>query len=286
MNDKENAQSVYGKDWDGLLYETGNKEQIIIVFSGSDGGLSHAGKMARYFYDHDIPALALGYFKTKHTKKILDRISIELIEEAVQYLLGLGYQKIGIEGVSKGAELALAAAIHYPVFFTVIVKTPSWFYSEGLKRGQPTAHSCWTYQHQEISFTPYKIRHFNMPKMLWQAKEFNILPVNTGKKINPQSVIPVEKITAPILMFSTKADTIWPSYESCLKIIERLESRHFSYPYKHITYEHMSHMMLEYCNESVKYFFKSEKENPEACFKEREDMGKEEIEWIKSCKGR
>ncbi len=51
--------------------------------------------------------------------------------------------------------------------------------------------------------------------MIWQAKEYNILPVNTGKNVLSESIIPVEKIQAPILMLSTRVDTIWPSAESC-----------------------------------------------------------------------
>lgn len=281
MNYKEGSRAVAGKDWDGLLYANGNHEKIMIIFSGSDGGLQHAGKSAKYLSDNGIPALALGYFKTKHTKKALDRIPVELMKDAFDYLRGLGYQKIGIEGVSKGAELAFAAAIAYPIFFTVIVKTPSWFYSEGLKSGQPAGHSCWTLKGKEIPFTPYKDRKFHALKMLVKAKEFNILSVNTGKKVTEESVIPVEKIKAPILMFSTKADTVWPSEESCRKIRERLESKHFPYPYKHVSYDHMSHMMLEYCGKEIKYFIKSEKEDPEACYRERKKMGRTQVEWIR-----
>lgn len=280
MNYKEGAKSVYGSGWDGLLYENGDKSKIMILFSGSDGGLQHAGKSAKYLIDNGIPALALGYFKTRHTGKHLDRIPVEVIGDAFQYLKRLGYQNVGIEGVSKGAELAFAAAIRYPEFFTVIVKTPSWFYSEGLVSGQPSGHSCWTFAGEEIPYTPYKIRKFNAMKMMLEAHEFNILPVNTGKDITEESVISIEKIQAPILMFSTKRDTVWPSEESCEKICARLAENHFSYPYKHISYDHMSHMMMEYCGRSVKYFFKSEKEDPEACYRERADMGKNCLDWI------
>lgn len=283
MNFKENSTVVSGSQWDGRLYETGNKEKIMIVFSGSDGGLQHACKAAKYLVDHEIPALALGYFKTKHTGKSLDRIPVELIKGAAGFLRNLGYHRIGIEGVSKGAELAFAAAIAFPDFFTIIVKTPSWFYSEGLVHGQPSGHSCWTLNNSEVPYTAYKERRFHTIKMLWKAKEFNILPVNTGKEVSEASIIPVEKIKAPILMFSTKADTVWPSEESCVRITERLQQNHFQYRYQHISYDHMSHMMLEYCGKEVKYFFKSEKEDSAACYKERDDMGMAAVNWIKEC---
>ena len=282
MNYKVGAKKVFGKNWDGLLYESGNKEKIIIVFTGSDGGLQHAGKSAKYLIDNGIPALALEYFRTKHTKKSIDRIPLELIEDAVQYLKWIGYQHIGIEGLSKGAELAFAAAVQFPVFFTVIVKTPSWFYSEGLVSGQPSGHSCWIYQSKEIPFTPYNKRKFYATRMILKAHEYNILPINTGKKVADESVIPVEKIKAPILMFSTKVDTIWPSEESCEKIMQRLRENEFKYQYKHVSFDHMGHMMMEYCGKEIKYFIKSEKEDPEACYRERAEMGRIAVEWINS----
>ncbi len=121
-----------------------------------------------------------------------------------------------------------------------------------------------------------------MMKMLWKAKEFNILGVNTGKAVLPESIIPVEKIRAPILMFSTSIDTIWPSRESCEKLEERLQNNNFSYPYLHICFDHMSHMMMEYCDPKIKWFIKSERQYPEECAKERKEMGNICINWIKN----
>ena len=274
--------TFYGAGWDGILYpaET-DKEKIMIVFSGSEGGLEHAGKCCRYLQDNGIASFALGYYKTKHSSKKLDQIPVEIFREVTQKLKATGYRKIGVEGFSKGAELALAAAIRYSDISCVIIKTPSWFYSEGLAGGQPSGNSCWAYEGQPLPFTPYKDRKIHMLGMIWKAREYNILSVNTGKNVLPESVIPVEQIHAPILMFSTKVDTIWPSTESCEKICERLKENRFSYPYKHIAFEHMSHMMLEYCGKEIKYFIKSEKKDPNACFAERETMGSECVKWIR-----
>ncbi len=140
--------------------------------------MEHAGKCCRYLQDNGINAFALGYFKTKHASKKLNLIPVE-------------------------------------IFADVIVKTPSWFYSEGLAGGQPSGDCCWSLHGQALPFTPYKERKYNMFGMIWQSKEYNILPVNTGKNVLSESIIPVEKIQAPILMLSTKVDTIWPSAESC-----------------------------------------------------------------------
>lgn len=187
----------------------------------------------------------------------------------------------GSEGVSKGAEYAATAAIQFPELSMVILKTPSWFYSEGMAAGKrPSGTSCWSYQGRELPFTPYKTRRFPIAREILRRREFNILEFNTGKAINPDSIIPVGKTKAPILLFSTKADTIWPSVESGQKIVERLEEHDFPYPYRHICFEYTSHMMLENCGSAIRWFIKSEKQFPEECAKERLMMGKECIRWI------
>lgn len=266
---------------DGVLYPVaGRKDKVFIVLSGSEGGLEHAGKLAKYLQDNGIPALALGYFKTKHSVKNLNKIELENIKAAIDWLTNLGYEKIGIEGCSKGAEYAAAAAVEFHELSCVILKIPSWFYSEGMNGTKPSETSSWSYQEKEIPYTPYKTRKLPVMKEMIKNKEYNILAINTDKKINPASIIPIEKIEAPILMFSTEVDTIWPSRESCEKMEERLNANKFPNPHKHICFEHMSRMMLENCGKLIKWFIKSERQFPEECAKERIVMGQECIKWI------
>ena len=266
---------------DGVLYPVaGRKDKVVITMSGSEGGLEHAGKLAKYLQDNGIPALAFGYFKTKHSVKSLNKIELENIKAAIEWLKKQGYEKIGIEGCSKGAEYAAAAAIAYPELSCVILKIPSWFYGEGMDKTVPSGASSWTCEGKELPFTPYKTRKLPVMKEMMKNREYNIIAINTGKKINPDSIIPIEKIQAPVLMFSTEVDTIWPSKESCEKMEERLNANHFAYPHKHICFKHMSHMMLENCGKGIKYFIKSEKEFPEECARERTIMGQECIKWI------
>jgi len=274
---------VFEKTWDGALYPVfEKKDKVVITMSGSEGGLVYAEKLAHFLQDNDIPALALGIFKTKHSGRNLDRIPLEIIWNAIIWLKQNGYKNIAVEGVSKGAEYALAAAIAFPELSCLIVKTPSWFYSEGLISNRPSGTSCWSYKGKELPFTPYKTRKFNMIKTLWKAKEFNILEVNTGKIVLPDSIIPVEKIKAPILMFSTSVDTVWPSKESCNKIEDRLRENNFSYPYRHVCFDYMSHMMIEYFDPKLRWFMKSERQYSEECAMERMKMGNICVDWIKN----
>lgn len=86
-----------------------------------------------------------------------------------------------------------------------------------MNRTTPSRTCCWSYQGKELPFTPYKTRKLPVMKEMMKHKEYNILAINTGKNVNPASIIPIKKIEAPILMFSTEVDTIWLS---CVELLD------------------------------------------------------------------
>lgn len=95
-------------NWDGIWYPSdGSKEKVMIVVSGSDGGLEHAGKHAHFLADNGVPALAVALFKTRHTGKALSKVPVERIGMVISWLKEKGYQKIGMDGTSKGERVYL-----------------------------------------------------------------------------------------------------------------------------------------------------------------------------------
>jgi dienelactone hydrolase len=274
---------VIKEGFDGVYFPVKKRrDKIIIILSGSEGGLEHAEKMAGYFQMHGIPAIAVGYFKTAGTPKHLKEIPVEYIGKVIQWLKKCGYEKIGIEGFSKGTEYAMACAVAYPEITCVILKTPSWFYSEGLAGHTPAGMGCFAFQGKSLPFTPYKTKNFSIIKHILKVKEYNILPINEGKAVTNESVIPVEKVNGPVLILSTKADTIWPSAESGEKLEERLNQKSFGFPYKHVCFSFMSHVMLENAGSSVRILFRSERHHPQECAEERRIMGQESINWVEN----
>ena len=60
----------------------------------------------------------------------------------------------------------------------------------------------------------------------------------------PAAVIRVEDITGPILLISSKMDTMWPSERAAGKILERLRAHGFPYAYQHLSYDYGSHLFV------------------------------------------
>lgn len=112
----------------------------------------------------------------------------------------------------------------------------------------------------EIRYTFVRIilmkRQIFIMKMIYLRWTFN-----RDKDIISDSIIPIDKMKAPILILSSKHDSVWPSYESSIYIEDRLTEIDFPYEHKHVAYENMSHALLTNLPIIYKMAFKSEREN-------------------------
>ena len=277
--------SVWTEGFEGVLYTgNGRKDKVLIVMSGSNGGMKLTRQAAQFYQQNGFPALALALFKTNQTPKDLSRVPVEYVENAIAWLKKQGYERIGIDGMSKGSEMALIAASMFPALSCVIARVPSYFVSEGLsgsgKNKGPSGTSCWSYRGKELPYAPYRSRSFNLPKMLLKEKELHIISFNRDKDVTPETIIPIERIKAPILLLSSKHDEVWPSFESAELMENKLMEFGFPYPHKHIAFEYISHAMLTELPWVYKMAFKSERQHPKECERDRETLRKELLDWV------
>lgn len=277
--------TVAVEGFEGILFPAeGRKDKVMIVVSGSNGGMRMTKQCAEFYCKNGIPALAVALFKTKGTQKNLDRVPIEYIENAIKWLKERGYKRIGIDGTSKGSEMALLSASMFQDLSCAIARVPSHFVSEGLiaqgKSKKPSGTSCWSFKGAEIPFAPYNAREFNVPKILLKEKEMHLITVNREKTVTEETLIPIEKIEAPVLILSAVNDTVWPSYESGLYMENHLKMVGFPYKYKHVAFETMSHAMVSEINLIYRLAFKTERRNKEKCAEERERLKRELLDWV------
>ena len=107
--------SVQKEGFEAILYPgNGRKDKVMIVMSGSNGGMTLTKQEAEFYHRNGIPSLALALFRTKQTPKELSRVPVEYVEKAAAWLKKQGYKQIGIDGTSKGSEMALIAASLFP----------------------------------------------------------------------------------------------------------------------------------------------------------------------------
>ena len=284
MSDQTKNTNVSTEGFEGILYPgNGRKDKVLIVMSGSNGGMKLTRQAAQFYQQNGFPALALALFKTRQTPKDLSHVPVEYVENAIVWLKKQGYERIGVDGMSKGSEMALVAASMFPELSCVIARVPSHFVSEGLsgsgKSKGPSGTSCWSYRGKELPYAPYRSRSFNLLSVLLKEKELHIISFNRDKDVKPETIIPIEKIKAPILLLSSKHDEVWPSFESAELMEKKLTEFGFLYPHKHIVFEYMSHAMLTELPWVYRMAFKSERQHPKECERDRELLKKELLNW-------
>lgn len=83
--------------------------KALICFSGSDGKFELSRMLALVFQLSGLSALALAYVMEEGLPRQFFRVPIEPLEAAAKQMHSMGYEKVGLWGISKGAELALTA---------------------------------------------------------------------------------------------------------------------------------------------------------------------------------
>ena len=230
-----------------------NPPPVVIVLSGSGGGLDldKAAVLSR----HGFATLALAYFGVPPLPEWLHRIPLDYFEAALAWLAaqpGIDMQRIGILGVSRGAELALLLASRLPQIRAVVAYAPSsvaWS-SGGRDNSTGEIIPCWTWRGEPITFAPLPLRNFMLRSAIPVVALRRPVMFRTlfraglrNKVAVASAAIPVEQIAGPILLVSSGDDHVWPAAEMSEQIVTRLKHHGFRHQVDHLHYPRAGHML-------------------------------------------
>lgn len=226
---------------------------VLVCFSGSDGKFELARRLAAAFQSRGLTALALAYVMEEGLPDCFCRVPIDPLEAAAKRLHDMGYEKVGLWGISKGAELALTAGSLLPGLVNAVVAVaPMSSVCQGFtKKGgiKLLPGSSWSFHGEELPYTGFGLEKFPFGRVLRksiQARELTMydlyLPI--VQKPNPDAVIRAEKITGPVLLISSRMDTMWTSELAATQVTDRLRRHDFPYFYRHLCYDHGGHLFV------------------------------------------
>lgn len=95
--------------------------KALICFGGSDGKFELARMLAAVFQERGLTTLALAYVMEEGLPDCFYHVPIDPLEAAAKRLHDMGYEKVGLWGISKGAELALTAGSLLPHLVNAVV---------------------------------------------------------------------------------------------------------------------------------------------------------------------
>lgn len=263
--------------------------KALICFSGSDGGIELARALADVFTEHGLTTLALTYALGEDLPSQFSGIPIEMLEAAAKRLHDMGCEKVGLWGISKGAELALLAGSLLPgLVNAVIAVSPMNTVCQGFVKNKGISFipgSSWSFRGKDLPYSSYRMEKFPLGDILKKSIKLRdvtmydlYLPLVQNP--NPDAVIQVEKTTGPILLISSKMDNMWPSEPASEQVMKRLKEKNFPYLYKHLSYDYGGHMFVPMEFGQTKMFKGDRGKNKEPGLKARLDSLDKTLEFV------
>lgn len=263
--------------------------KALICFSGSDGGIELARALADVFTEHGLTTLALAYALGKDLPSQFSGIPIEMLEAAAKRLHDMGCEKVGLWGISKGAELALLAGSLLPgLVNAVIAVSPMNTVCQGFVKNKGISFipgSSWSFRGKDLPYSSYGMEKFPFGDILKKSIKLRdvtmyYLYLPLVQNPNPDAVIQVEKTTGPILLISSKMDNMWPSEPASEQIMKRLKEKNFPYLYQHLSYDYGGHMFVPMEFGQTKMFKGDRGKNKEPGLKARLDSLDKTLEFV------
>ena len=201
---------------------------VVIALGGSEGGDSAARAIALRLASRGFAVLGLPYYSPTNrdgeqqfpdlpsafAALPIDRL--EVVRDWLRQRADVDGERIGVWGVSKGGEFALAGASRIDGFSAIVAYVPSDVIWQGWGTGwggpQPSSFS---WRGEPLPFVPYLGMGEEFAKGARGQPVKIRLPHDAGRLANPDRVeaarIRVEDIDEPVMLVGGDADTTWDS---------------------------------------------------------------------------
>ncbi|MEU1091411.1 acyl-CoA thioester hydrolase/BAAT C-terminal domain-containing protein [Streptomyces sp. NPDC005892] len=212
--------------WEGVLATpAGRSRAAVLVLAGSSGRVDR--ERARLLAGQGLTALAVRWFGGPGQSPGICEIPLETFTSAIGLLRSTGASRIGVLGVSKGAEAALLTAVRDPRVDVVVAVSPTDSVWCNVGPGPDGRHhpyrSSWSWRGEPLPFlpmddswTPGTPAGEPVGMTAWYE-----LSRRTFGHLLPGAAIPVERARAALVLVAGGDDAMWPS----LPAAERLALR-------------------------------------------------------------
>ena len=218
-------------------FKKGSTQRHPIIFIGGSSGGNFYDNYQNYPEDLvnlGYTVLTLAYFGYNSSGQIpnkLRHIPLEYFKKAMDWTEDQPQTSKGrfaVIGNSRGGEAALLLAIQYPKISTVVALVSSAYVGGAYDKKRKVSGSAWTFEGKEIPYVDYQKAVVNYNQW-WEI-------IYDKEEVQPFA-IPVENMSAAVLLLSGEKDKIWPSTEMSKRIIRRLEENRYKFPFQHISYD-------------------------------------------------
>jgi uncharacterized protein len=216
--------------WEGVLYtDPGSPARTgLLVLAGSSGRVERT--RARILAAYGLTTLAIRWFGGPGQPARPCEVPLETFTAALDLLAAQNVGRLGILGLSKGAEAAMLVAVRDPRVDAVVALSPpahAWGWSRsgrGPDGAQAPCCSCWTWQGRPLAYVPMDPawaaarQHLEGPVAIrgwYDASERAYADRLAAAEI------PVEKAPADLVLVAGADDGMWPSARYAAQLAAR-----------------------------------------------------------------
>ena len=258
----------------GALYRPEKDEypgKVVIMFGGSDGIYNLTKMIAEQYVKRGMTVLALAYWNEPGLSDGFEKVPVESVEKAVLWLHGQGFEKVGLWGISMGAELALLAGSLMPELISCVTAVcPTNICGQGFvkkKSVQTLECSAFSWRGKDLPWARLKFSKAAIVRDSLRERSVCLRSCyEDAVRYAPEAAqIKVENIAGPVLLLYPEHDAMWPSELSVEKIRTRLKEKNFAHPFECVSYKYASHMLVPVKSRST-VMFRVERKYPEQCW--------------------
>ena len=229
MSSQISHKDIYGKYFQGRLFydKKAIKTPALIIVSGSEGRIEKAQNIAQLLSSRGYICLAVAYFGLERLPNYLERIPLECLVEAKDYLRQhpqVDSEKIGIYGRSKGAEFVLAEESLFNDVQCLVLNSPSDVVYEGIEGKWNSHTSSWTHLQKELPYQKLRLRDYLFSKLFRKP-----IPKDCSARID------ISQLHSPILLLGSTVDEIWDASSAIDDIISHYKGHYITFKKYHET---------------------------------------------------
>jgi dienelactone hydrolase len=221
-----------------FAFTPGIRRPTLIVLGGSEGGDEVAREFAPMFARLGYAVLGLPYYdpgydpahKIAGLPRAFVNVPVDRLQAVHDWLAKrpeVDPTRIGLWGVSKGAEFAMIASTRFDWVKAVVAVVPSDVVWEGWGdwTAKPATTASFAWDGKPLAFMPYEGMDAEMAKAA-RGEDMALRHVHDlGRAHHPERYaaarIPVETYRGRLLLIAGEMDQIWPSAEMARAIAER-----------------------------------------------------------------
>lgn len=229
----------------------------ILRLGGGEGGIQLGD--AETIASEGYAVFAIAYFGMEGLPGDMQEVPVEYFGKAIEWMkhsIYIDQTKLAVIGISRGSTLALLLPTIYNDFDAVVALAPSHviWQSHYLNWDHYAVRSSLNYRGKPLPFVPYDFSNKaataacnSETAACVKMYEFSLKQQERVR----EALIPVERIRAPVLLLSGKADSMWPSSKMGDLVIQRLTKAKHPYEHRHIAYDNAGHCSINRCYDSV-----------------------------------